>query len=166
MMVAPVNPWKYLNNTCQYSLSQIVVIVHIIELCLSQRLLILSTKISDLWKYREKKKLWGVSHVRCNQPCSASKKEWDNGAKLQVEELLIVDSWKICTHSPLCCAWVYIQIPEYQGIQSSCGMIDHSHHSSPKGQIKFFFDICFCTQIWQRIHFYKHFSFSALCEWL
>lgn len=43
-------------------------------------------------------------------------------------------------------------------------MIGFSRHTSPEGQIKFFFDICFCTRIWQKIHFYRH--FSALLEQL
>lgn len=39
----------------------------------------------------EKKKLRDVSHLRYKQPCSFSKKEQENDAKLEVEELLIVN---------------------------------------------------------------------------
>lgn len=38
-------------------------------------------------------------------------------------------------------------------------MVDFSSHTSPKGQIQFFFDICFCTQIWKRINFVGIFHF-------
>lgn len=55
----------------------------------------------------EKKRLWDVSHLRCKQPCSFSKKEQENDAKIKAEELLIVNFWEICTYFSLCCACVY-----------------------------------------------------------